>query len=445
MFSLQKYFTPYQLRWKDDKSRLRLCVKGRQTGLSYVDSYDSVVKAATRGGKDVWIISRDEIQSRQSIRLCKKWARVLGHAAQDYGEQIFTAENGKPFKVRVLTFASGASVYALSSNPDAIVGKTGHVKLDEFAVHKDQRTLYSLAKPVIQWGGTLSIISTQRGAHTLFNQFINDIKHHGNPMGWSLHEIPIQKAVEEGLVERINTAAGTNYSRSEWLDLQRKECISEEQWLQEYCCIPADESAAFITHDLITAVEAPELKLMLHDQLLAYTRQNPACTLFAGVDIGRKNDLFVIDIGEKLGDVTHDRLRLELKDKSYSEMRFELYRLLRLPQLKRCCIDDTGIGNQMAEEAKAQFGWKVEPFRFTLASKEELAFGLRTDFQDRTIRLVRNDQLRSDLRALRKEVTISGNIRFLGESADSHCDRTWALALRQHAARYRKSIGSLLG
>jgi phage FluMu gp28-like protein len=141
----------------------------------------------------------------------------------------------------------------------------------------------------------------------------------------------------------------------------------------------------------------------------------------------------------------HDRLRLELQNKTYSEMRYELYRLLRLPQLKRGCIDASGLGNQMAEEAREEFGWKVEPIVFTAPIKEELAFGLRRDFEDRTLRLVREDKLRADLRGLRKEVTISGNIRFTGESPDSHCDRTWALALRQHAARYRQSIGAMVG
>jgi hypothetical protein len=31
-------------------------------------------------------------------------------------------------------------------------------------------------------------------------------------------------------------------------------------------------------------------------------------------------------------------------------------------------------------------------------------------------------------------VTSAGNIRFLAEDDDSHCDRFWAKALRQHAA-----------
>src|SRR6185369_832681 len=170
------YFLPYQTAWRRDPARLRICQKSRQIGLSYVDSYDSVLKAALANGRDVWVMSRDEAQAKQYIRYCKRWASILQYAAGDLGEAVFDTGSGKAAKVQVLTFASGFSIYALSSNPDAIVGKTGHVKLDEFALHKDQRTLYAVAKPVIQWGGTLSIISTHRGIGTVFNEILTDIR-----------------------------------------------------------------------------------------------------------------------------------------------------------------------------------------------------------------------------------------------------------------------------
>ncbi len=464
----RKYFLPYQSAWIADRSRLKICEKGRQIGLSYADSYDSVRKAASKSGRDVWVMSRDEVQAKQYIRCCKHWANVLKHAAQDYGERIFMTDRGRAVTVQVLTFASKASIYALSSNPDAIVGKSGHVKLDEFALHKDQRLLYRVAKPVTQWGGTLCLISTHRGAGTVFNQILGDIKERGNPMGWSLHTIPIQKAVAEGLVEKVNQASGGALAkawkadtdspphslmesatsrlvgthplthslpfREWWLARLRAECIDEEQWLQEYCCIPADESAAFISYDMIHACEDPDC-LKDFDYL-----SHSSYPSYLGVDLARKKDLCVLDLGEKIGDVVWDRLRLELSNKSFSEIRTELYRLLRLPALRRACIDATGLGMQLAEEARAEFGWKVEPITFTAAVKEELAFGLRADFEDRKLRLPRDDKLSADLRGIKKEVSLGGNIRFVGESEDSHCDRFWAKALRQHAARAKSDV-----
>jgi len=113
--------------------------------------------------------------------------------------------------------------------------------------------------------------------------------------------------------------------------------------------------------------------------------------------------------------------------------------------LKRACLDATGMGLQLAERAAERFGWKIEALTFTAALKEELAFGLRADFEDRRLRIVTSDALRADLRGVRKEITASGNLRFRGESEDSHCDRFWAKALRQHAARHRNVAGAAVG
>src|SRR5262249_28892854 len=92
-----------------------------------------------------------------------------------------------------------------------------------------------------------------------------------------------------------------------------------------------------------------------------------------------------------------------------------------------------------------RFAWKVEPITFTATVKEELAFGLRSDFEERRLRIVSDDKLRSDLRGIKKEVSLSGNIRFLGESKEGHCDRFWSKALCQHAARYKVQVGAAVG
>jgi phage FluMu gp28-like protein len=443
------YFLPYQGRWRRDRSPLRICVKSRQIGVTHVDCYDSVMLAGLRGGQDVFVMSRDELQAKLYVELCARWARVIGMAAREFGERLLLMGGKRSVRVRVLRLASGAAIYALSSNPDAIAGKSGHVKLDEFALHRDQRTLYAVAKPVTQWGGTLSIISTHRGVNTVFNQILVDVRERGNSMGWSLHNVPIQRAVEEGLVEKINAVTNRKESRPDWLARQRAECIDEEQWLQEYCCVPADESSAFLSFEMLNACEDPALQLMDLKAVEAACQKaqekHRGLTFYLGVDVARKKDLCVLDLGERVGDVVWDRLRIELQGRPFSEIEEQLYRLCSLRQVKRVAIDATGLGTQLAERARARFGWKIEPLTFTPAIKEELAFGLRSDFEDRKLRICSDAKLRGDLRAMKKEVTSSGNIRFAGDSEDSHCDRFWAKALRQHASRYRVAVAAAVG
>ncbi|HZO84682.1 MAG TPA: hypothetical protein VFC26_05685, partial [Verrucomicrobiae bacterium] len=309
------------------------------------------------------------------------------------------------------------------------------------AVHKNQRELFRIAKPCTTWGGQLAIISTHRGYDTVFNEILRDIKERANPMGWSHHRVTLEDAVSQGLAEKINNARSCGResaadSREQFIDRLHSECLDEEQWLQEYCCIPADDNSAFITWEMITGCESPNCL-----KPFSYLSNPTPPSFYAGIDVARKHHLCVIDVGEKIGDVLWDRLRIELRDKTFSEIEHELFRILELPQLKRACIDATGLGMQLAERAHERFGYKVEPIHFTPAIKEELAFGLRRAFEDRLLRIDPNPALRSDLRAIRKEVTSSGNIRFIGESSDSHCDRFWAMALRQHAANHKEPMG----
>lgn len=423
-----KYFLPYQADWIKDPAPLRLCEKGRQIGLSYADSYDSVKLVAPKNARlPVFVGSRDMVQAKQYLLYCKRWSRVLNYAAEDLGEVLF--DKDKDLTAFELKFANGLSIYSLSSSPDAFAGKTGHIKLDEFALHREQRELYRIAKPATQWGGTLSVISTHRGTGTVFNELIRDVKEKANPMGWSLHTIPIQRAVKDGIVERINLVSGREESREDFLARLRKECIDEEQWLQEYCCVPADDAAAFITYEMIAAAEVENCHRTYDDLLDAV---NP---LYVGVDVARKQHLCVIDVEEKIGDVLWERQRIELQNKTFSQIEDELYRVLALPQVKRCCIDATGLGMQLAERAKEKFSWKVEGITFTAPVKEELAYPLRSAFEDRTVRIPRDANLRQDLRGICKETTTAGNIRFVGESEDSHCDRFWSKALALHAAK----------
>lgn len=173
--------------------------------------------------------------------------------------------------------------------------------------------------------------------------------------------------------------------------------------------------------------------------------RSPKAEFYLGVDVARKKDLCVLDVGEKTGDVVWDRLRLELLNRPFAEMEEALYRLLKLRQLKRACIDATGLGSQLAERAQERFEWKIEPVIFTSRVKEDLALGLKVDLEKRHLRLVDDEKLRADLRGIRKETTLSGNNRYGGESEGSHCDRFWAKALRQQAAHTRLCAGALVG
>jgi phage FluMu gp28-like protein len=250
-------------------------------------------------------------------------------------------------------------------------------------------------------------------------------------MGWSLHSVPVQKAVEQGLVEKINAATGKSESREDWLARQRAECLDEESWAQEYCCVPSDDASAFLSYELIAGCEYRGGENWQSDLADAKGR------LFVGVDVGRDHDLTVIWVVERLGDVNYTRRVLTLQGETFDAQEHALYSILQLPQVQRVGIDSTGLGRQFAERAQQRFGkYKVEAVSFTAPVKEELAYPLRAAFEDKSVRIPNDALIRSDLRAIKKETTASGNIRFTADrGANGHSDRFWALALALHAAK----------
>jgi hypothetical protein len=75
----------------------------------------------------------------------------------------------------------------------------------------------------------------------------------------------------------------------------------------------------------------------------------------------------------------------------------------------------------------------------------QAAFAWQNDFENGRLRIVSDDALRVDLRALKKQSTKSGNITLEGRTGDSHCDRSWTKALRQSSARIRREVWAMVG
>lgn len=435
---------PYQAKWVKDTSRLKIAEKSRQIGWTWSTAYRVVsTKSLKDARQDAWISSRDEEQARLFLEDCKAFAGLLNIGAQDLGERVI---DDKGHTAYTLAFANGLRAHSMSSNPDAQAGKRGDRVLDEFALHPDPRKLYSIAYPGITWGGSMEIFSTHRGSANFFNELVEEIKHKGNPKGFSLHTVTLQNALDQGFLYKLQRKLPPDDPRQQmdeaaYFDFIKAGCATEEDFLQEFCCVPADDNSAFLSYDLIAGCEYRGGEPW---QQNAFERD---ARLFVGVDVGRDHDLTVIWIAEKLGDVLATRQVLTFQGETFAAQEAALYEWLALPQVKRCCIDQTGLGRQFAERAAERFGkYRVEGVQFTAGVKEELAYPVRAAFEDRTVRIPNDAKIRADLRAIRKETTASGNLRFTADRGkNGHADRFWALALCLHAAKNPGSFGAQVG
>lgn len=433
-----RLFLPYQNRWIEDQNRLKLMEKARQIGLSWSTADACVERTAPADARfDQWVSSRDEIQARLFLEDCKKFASILNAAAKDLGLVLIDEE--KKISAYVLQFANGKRIHSMSSNPDAQAGKRGGRVLDEFALHPDPRRLYSIAYPGITWGGQLEIISTHRGSANFFNELVEEIKHKGNPKGFSRHRVTLQDALDQGFLYKLQSVLAKDNPIQEmdeagYFDFIRSGCADEETFLQEYMCIPADDQGAFLTYDQIAHCEyaMTEAWEMTVD---GYFEGRKLGDLYVGVDIGRNHDLTVIWVLERINGRFFTRKVIELKGVPFSGQEAELYAVMDLPMVRRCCIDSTGLGMQLAERATDKYSYRAEGVRFSGTVKEALAYPLRSCFEDLSVKIPNRNEIRADLRAIKKTTTAAGNIRFDADKGkNGHADRFWALALAIHAA-----------
>lgn len=427
----------YQARFVRDEARLILVEKSRQIGFSWATAYKKVRSKSQRGVRyDAWISSRDEIQARLFLEDCKTFAGILNIAAEDLGQRVIDDAKNSAL---VLQFTNGRRINSMSSNADAQAGKRGDRVLDEFALHPDPRKLYAIAYPGITWGGAMELISTHRGTANFFNDLVNEVKHKGNPKGFSLHTVTLQNALDDGFLHRLQSKLPADDPRQEmdeaaYFDFIRTGCPDEETFLQEYCCVPSDDASAFLSYELIQGCEyrADERWELGLEALAALPSP-----LYLGGDIGRDHDLTALWLLARVGRELRLVRRVEMANTPFEEQERRLWEMLSLPNLRRACLDCTGIGRMLVERAQKRFGeYKVEAVTFTSAVKEELAYPLRAAFEDRGLRIPSDPVVRSDLRAVKKETTAAGNIRFAADRGkNGHSDRFWALALGVHAAK----------
>ncbi|MGE9296380.1 MAG: terminase large subunit domain-containing protein [Puniceicoccales bacterium] len=432
------FFLPYQQRWINDRAPIKIMEKARQIGISWATAYACVRRCSQSSERlDAWISSRDEVQAKLFLEDCRRFAETLNLAATAYQKPVLRDDSRS--NTHVLELASGPRIHSLTSNADAQAGKRGTRVLDEFALHRDPRQLYAIAYPGVTWGGQLELISTHRGAENFFNKLIEEARHGGNPKNISLHRVTLEDALAQGFLKRLKQRLPAEDQRqqmdeADYFNFVRQSCADEESFRQEYCCVPADDATAFLPWELIAAAEyAPHEAWELGGSEI---RQTPSAH-YLGVDIGRDHDLTVFWLIEQIGQYAFSRKVICIAERPFSEQEEILYELMHLPGLRRVCIDQTGLGRQFAERAIERFGrHRVEGITFTAPVKEDLAYPLRRAFEDRTIRIPADKHIRADLRAVRKEHTSAGNIRFSAERGPSgHADRFWALALALHAAR----------
>lgn len=444
---------PYQKKWVLDRSRMKFAVKSRQIGWTWAESYSLVRRKGLKNATlDAWISSRDLATAKLFTGSCKSFANVLQIGAEDLGEQVLHLEGGKKESSFELRFGNGLVIHSLSSNPDAQAGRVGDRVIDEAGLHPQFKDLYGIARPGITWGGQLEIFSTPRGSDQYFSVLLKEIEEKGNPKGFSFHKVTLRDALNDGFLYKLQQKLPPDdevqdMDEDQYFDWVRNSCPDEEYFMQEYMCTPSNDETAFISYELLNKCRIGghvenESHVKIEDKKLGekgityWVSNDPIGPgpLYLGVDIGRHKDLTVMWLAEKVAGRLITRKVAFLNRVPFRRQEVILrVEFLDLKNLIRACIDQTGIGEQMAENAQADYGYKVECVRFNIEVKITMAFAVRTAMEDGAFLTPDAPRIESSFRKIKKTTTVAGNIRFDGErDKDGHADDFWAGALCKH-------------
>lgn len=456
--------TDYQKNWVQDKSRFKLGVVTRQGGKSFGTSLEAVLDCLEH--RTLWVfLSAGERQSKELMAKAAMHARATMKVIEEV-ESEFLAEDQTKYKQLEIVFPNGSRIVGLPANPDTARGWSANILLDEFALHRNSREIWKAMFPTVTRGYKIRIISTFKGKSNKFYELFfsaptlqkydgKEYEYFGERGGWSKHFVSIHQAVEMGL--ELKDEDGKKIEP----DDLRLALNDEDAWAEEFECIPSEEASAFLSHDLISAVEDVKIDKapLWVEKLIAAAEANyieykrtkvrPPLPLdvlknvvflgelYVGMDIGRKKDLSVIWVDQKIEAVLRTQAVVELRQKPFFVQEQVLHTILDRKEFRRACIDETGIGAQLSEGAQDMFGaYRVEGIPFTPGSKEALAVGLKQSFEDRGSQIPADNVIRRSLHSVKKYATTTKHFRFDAEKTDAtgHADHFWAKALSVQAS-----------
>lgn len=447
----------YQRRWCEDQSKIKVWRKSRRIGATMAEAFDCVARRISgQVNRDYFFASADESAAREFMEYVRAFAGVLGHVLE-----VLEVEPSKEFDVLTLqaTFPEVRGrcprIVAMTSNPTRFRSKGGDVCLDEFAHHPKQREMWKAAYPTIMWGGTIRVLSTENGEDTFFHAKLVmsalrriDPAGHGAPrsddLPVSLHTTSIVDAIADGLVERINVVTGSSQTRDEFLAEVRAGSGDIDIFLEEFMCVASQDGSTYYTGVLTNVCVRGDDARPTEDlaTFLADVRRigRPCGQLFAGVDVGRKKDLFVIWVLAPIGGLHRTAGVFILDRKPFKEMTIAIAGLMALEtesrgRVSRLCVDATGLGMQLAEECRQKYGYRAEEVTWKHEVIMDCGGKLRTMFEDRTISIPDDPETLAELRCVKKHVTSAGNVRLLFEldNVSSHLDRVAAMWMAVHS------------
>lgn len=465
-----------QRQWVADPSPLKVCEKGRRTGITWAEASDDVLIASTNrrdGGQNVYYFPQAKDDAIEYIETCGKWAKAFNKAAGEIEIGAWEDELGvvlpkddpdKGIQTYRIAFPSGNRIVALSSAPSRARGKQGVFVLDEAAFHPDLPGVLKAVMATLLRGGRVRVISTHEGESNPFNELINEIRA-GRRKG-TVHRYPFKRAVGDGMFRRICELKGETWTKER-----------EDAWVadayafygddasEELDAVPKSGSGTFLSGVLIESrmVPAPVLRLSYPTEFASLPKErrwsecqawiddhlaplldalDPHLEHGYGMDFGRTGDLSGIAPWQRGADlVVRFPFLVEMRNVPFDQQEQVLFYIIdHLPRFQAGANDARGNGQSVAEHAWQAYGAdRIQAVMLSTEWYRENGPSFKAAFEDGTIEIPKDPDIRTDLRAIRMDkgvAKIPDNARTTGtDGKPRHGDTAVALWLAHYASR----------
>lgn len=434
----------HQSQWLAVKASLKVCPKGRRTGITFAQALDDTITAGSRksaGGDNVYYIGDTKEKGLEFIGYCAKFARVIaeaqGQGVSGIEEFLFEDQddqgNTKNINAYRIRFASGFQIVALSSRPANIRGLQGKVRIDEAAFHADVQGVLDAATALLIWGGEIVVISSHNGRRNPFNELIKDIEAGIYGDDAKIFRVTFDQAVKNGLYERVCLMKGwtpTAEGKERWYKRIRASYGPRKAAMREELdVIPRDTGGVCIPGVWVEQSmpeERPVLRLTLDDDFVHRPEReraswcedwisehlmpllkalSPDREHVAGMDFARHRHFSVITPLEIMQNLTRRApWVLELHNVPTRQQEQILWRCLdALPKFRGAALDASGPGQTIAEYTADKYGRQL--IHEVVLSRQwygEWVPKMIQRFEDGTYDLPRDASLTADLRAVER-------------------------------------------
>lgn len=396
---------PYQAEFLEhsDEPR-RIILKARQIGFSQVFALEALYKAVTEPEATLLLVSRSQDLAVNLLRYCYQTYNGLRNPPElvKQNESEMGLSNGSRIKSIPANRSTGRGFAATI------------VYLDEFAYAGYAEDIYQSVSPAVSQGGQLVIGSTPNGIGNLFHRL-----YVAGSGFWKMN-VPWYDCPSYYLPEE--KAAGLTPQQSVWYQKERPK-YTDTQWASEYDC-SFERSGGGVFRGV-----AENLTAVAQTQAVAGHRY------VIGVDWGKLNDYSVFAV---IDSTSKELVRLERMN--------QIEYLAQAKRLKVLCdafkpdaviAESNSIGEPMIEQLRVQ-NLPVRPFTTTNASKAQIIEGLALAFERKTLQILNDDVLVSELQSYEMERLPGGMIRYAAPSG-MHDDCVMALAIGWHGASHTQT------